>query len=528
MNEQNLFDAITNVDEKHIIEAKETKLKRRGISKQGWRAMAACAVLAVAIFGVTSMMTYFGGSSDGGSMPSEGAGGGSEGTVFMSYAGPVFPMTMQTGEDGIRAIRNVDYDFAPYEPVEQVRISGDGEEISYTDFDTETIVTDSYTLTNTSNEDKTIRLLYPVAADLNDDARLLPSITVNGENTETTLHYGSYSGDFIGITGHEEAGLFNLEPLGEWSDYEELLADGSYIENMFEPYLSLEQNVTVYKFTNHSADFSQGENPTMAMFFNIDDAKSTTLTYQFNGGGFSETGDRRVSYSIPDGRRLQYGDARYFIVIGEDIDGYTLQGYQNGGCEPGEEIDSARADVERYETTLGDVLVEISKIYLAERNSYEEYTEIMEQVDIEDYIGLMSSLLHSYGILSEEPIERYAYGMLDDILQETMSMDRLLYTAFDVTIPAGESINVTAQMIKEASFDYHGAGSANEGLNGFDMVTSLGSNILFTEQSASIQNGTHIDIKHQNFGFDVEAGITSVVLDSTVEHYYLEVTAKEE
>ena len=45
MKEKKIFDAITDVPDKMIEEAKETKLKKKNIKWQKWTAIAACAVL---------------------------------------------------------------------------------------------------------------------------------------------------------------------------------------------------------------------------------------------------------------------------------------------------------------------------------------------------------------------------------------------------------------------------------------------------------------------------------------------------
>ena len=55
------------------------------------------------------------------------------------------------------------------------------------------------------------------------------------------------------------------------------------------------------------------------------------------------------------------------------------------------------------------------------------------------------------------------------------------------------------------------------------MVTSLGSNLIFDRQSASISAYDSIEIVRQNFGFDPEAGITAVELDLNEPHYYMEI-----
>lgn len=40
--------------------------------------------------------------------------------------------------------------------------------------------------------------------------------------------------------------------------------------------------------------------------------------------------------------------------------------------------------------------------------------------------------------------------------------------------------------------------------NGYDMVTGLGSNLIFTRQTASLEDRGQIEIVRQNFGFDIE------------------------
>lgn len=55
------------------------------------------------------------------------------------------------------------------------------------------------------------------------------------------------------------------------------------------------------------------------------------------------------------------------------------------------------------------------------------------------------------------------------------------------------------------------------------LVTALGSNLTFTKQYAAIEGYGEIEIVRQNFGFDLERGITQVALDLNTPHYWLEV-----
>ena len=80
-------------------------------------------------------------------------------------------------------------------------------------------------------------------------------------------------------------------------------------------------------------------------------------------------------------------------------------------------------------------------------------------------------------------------------------------------------------MWKEPSFDFGCSGSENVGLQGYDLVTRLGSNLDFTAQTAALVHTDSIELIRQNFGFDPENGVAEVALDMETEHYYLEVRA---
>lgn len=84
--------------------------------------------------------------------PGDGGGAGhDEGSTFMHYAGPVFPLTTAENANGITAERDITLDFAAY-----------GAE-NYADSIT---VTDTYTLTNMTDADITLIAAYPTAGTL--------------------------------------------------------------------------------------------------------------------------------------------------------------------------------------------------------------------------------------------------------------------------------------------------------------------------------------------------------------------------
>ena len=138
------------------------------------------------------------------------------------------------------------------------------------------------------------------------------------------------------------------------------------------------------------------------------------------------------------------------------------------------------------------------------------------------YRGAVAELLTQYGLLSDTPMDRYSDGRLDDILSETIGQERVLYLRFPVTVPAGESIRVDCRFWKFPSYDHACSGSENVGLEGYDLVTRLGSGLAFTSQRAALVNTERVELAGQNFGFDLENGIGAVELDPAQEHYYME------
>ena len=106
-------------------------------------------------------------------------------------------------------------------------------------------------------------------------------------------------------------------------------------------------------------------------------------------------------------------------------------------------------------------------------------------------------------------------------------IDRVCWLETQLTVPAGGSVELTASLTKEASFDYYCAHTENRGISGYDLVTTLGSNLTCTSQTAVLEDRGQLEIVRQNFGFDLAAGVNTVTLDPEAEHYYLEVKRAE-
>lgn len=499
--EKKLFDAITQVRDDLIEQAQDTSVSAARPMWQRWGAVAACAILVFGIGGflLQNLHLFMSGFGAGGS-------GHAEGTVFMSYAGPILPLTLRSQQDGVSASRHISYDFSL---ANEEFLSVRGAQVR-----------DGYTLYNSSHQEKNVTALYPFTGDFDSLSELKPSILVNGQAVQPILHAGSYSGGFTGAVGDGEEGSLNLKLLNSWEGYKTLLEDGRYLERALSPYPTLSQKVIVYEFTDFTAPLEEYPAATYSIAFTIDPKKTCALQYGFEGTEWDENGYRRFSTFVPDGVSMR-PERKLLIVLGDDISEYQLQGYKNGLCEEGNRLDGVTANITRHEAVLSDVVRQLAAEYFLQYGNGDE--GFPSGISEEMFIGAVAELLYQYGVFSDMVAERYEYGSLLDVFSETCSLKRVMYLEFPLVIPAGGSVSIEASLHKNPSRDFSCSGSENAGLQGYDMLTQLGSNLRFETLTAEITNTKNIEIVRGNFGFDLSQNITSVDLDPAIEHYYLEI-----
>ena len=512
MSAERLFRILGLVDESLIEEAVSASSPAAVQRRRPWRRLLAAAACLAVICGGTFLAGTFrmGGSTgnaDGGAMPGESGDGHNEGTVFMSYAGPVFPLTTAEADTGLTAERTVTWDFA----------TGTYQDGSPRQWGAQ--VTDVTVLTNPTDTAVTVTALYPFAGSLADLGTIAPAVTVDGRQTETALYDGAYAGGFQGA-GVDDGSTWNLASPSSWTDYRTLLENGDYLSQALGDAPVLNVPVTVYRFSDFAAPHEEYDAATQAVEFTIDPERTTILSYGFNGLSLDdETGWRRYDYFVPNGIRNE-SELKLLVVLGEDIGAYTLQGYANGACE--EAIDGVSCTITRQETSLDAVLTELCQAELHNSTQSSQWPGL-EQLPVPLYQRAVSEALLTSGLLADTPADRYTDGRLDDFLWDVLVQERVLYLAFPVTVPAGGSVTVAASLWKEPSYDYGCSGSENVGLQGYDLVTALGSTLDFTGQTAALVNTDTIEIVRQNLGFDLENGVTEVALDLAEPRCYLEI-----
>ena len=485
MRGEELLDAMEHLDEDLVEEADQPPAVKKSVPFQKILTAAACLAVVATAWALWPRNLV--------SDTQTGGVGHEEGMTFLSYAGPLFPLSVLEGGDNLAAERTLTMDFSQAERAEEVS------------------VTDTYLLKNTSSSDKAMTAVYPLAGDFT--LEKWPEITVNGTEVDWTLTAGDYAGTFSHVGDGAYIGV-NLEEFCSWEGYDGLLKDGSYLQSAFSDAPTLDTPVVVYTVSDITGE--EDAKGDLFLSFTRDADKTTVLTYGFNSSGLdSETNTEYRGISLHEALRLKTSSERYLIAVGED-----LVNLQIGAGTP----EGSSATVTREEMTMGEVLEEIASItYSAHTGEHPYALPIGDPISFSTYEQAFCRYFAIHSPLGTSPKDRYADGRLDEMAQEMVGIQRVFYLCFPLEIPAGSTVEVEITGIKNGSFDFDCYGGDNVGVYGYDLVTALGSNLTFTKQSAAIEGYGEIEIVRQNFGFDLEQGITKVALDLNTPHYWLEV-----
>ena len=415
-------------------------------------------------------------------------------TDFMSNAGPVFPLTLAQAEPALFADRELLLDCAPYAEENTAAIT----------------VTDRYTIRNDSGEDCTVTALYPFVSSLSDLNLLQPVLTADGVAVKSTLYPGAFPGWFGPASAEPELAeeRWNIRHAESWTEYQTLLT-GSYQADALAPKTLPEQTIYVYSFT--ASGETTANAATLAITVDADPEKTTILTYGINGYGQDEaTGQPQYSYFTNEHRQSLH----LLAVLGQDLTGCAMQGYTDGSCEQGKELDTLEGTVTRTELPLAELLRQIAAAQLGADVSADEVKRLA---------AAAAELLTQYGICSATPAERYSEGRLDDLLQDAETVQRVCYAAAEITIPAGGTVCVEAVFRKPHSFDFFGF--YNELVDGYGIMTT-GSALTLQNQTARLDTHGLVAIYGQNFEFDGQGNAGP--LSAQTEYYYLNLTAGSE
>ena len=441
----------------------------------------------------------------------EGNGGGT-GNVYMSYAGPVFPLSAD--REDLTADRETAFDFSPYATATETEGEGGGARVWET-WQSRALVTDRYRVAGPGGP---VTFLYPFAASLASSPALRPEITVDGAAAETVLRPGPSPAGFRDGTGR------SLDRPASWEDYRALLEAG-YGDRAFDPPPALDRTVAVYEVTDRFAPAGR-EGGALRLTFPMDFENTALLTWGFTGGRndpAAGTCARICGIPASDG---DGGERAWLIVLGEDVGEIALDAWTDGSCQ--NRLKDAGGTVVRTETTLGEILGRAADRYLetgaALRTGGGE--TLLDSLPPSVFRDLAAEVMGCRGLLSDGAAPPHDQGeMLEDVFSETLTMDRVMYLAFPAELPAAGTVEIAARMTKNPSRDFTGPDRER---NGYDLATRLGSALTCTSQTASLLHPETVELGDQDFGFDPENGVLTVTLDPAREHYFLEVRKAED
>lgn len=520
MKSEKLYDGITEIRDETIERAENVKFHTAGKPLRRWGTLAAALVLVLGlglVIGIALRPAGAGGSTGATAGGNSGITGFGYPTMdsstysYMDYEGPVLPlMALEATE--IEVSRHTVLDFAPYDPQPEDGTVFDGEPVYVSRFDRAVQVTDSYVLKNTSAEDLTLTLCYPFAGDFFMTDAEYPTLTVDGQKTDAELTAGSYSGGFMDTAGKSAtaAERYNLAQLKSWEDYRALLDGGDYLSFTLDSVPELTETVKVYRFYDFDAPMADEKkpNPSLQAAYTLDFEKATILSYGTSGGGDDRESGSGYRVVGGLGRNSGHSEEMLLIVLGEDIQNLSTQGFINSGCNPGDEIEVG-CRVEVKEAELGDVLQELVSDYFADRERISDFAD-----DSLLYAAVVDHLMR-YGLLNENPAERYSTGMLEELMMDVGSMQRIFLLRFEVTIPAGGELELALSFRKHASENF-----MQDLTNGFDALRESES-LPITEWMLELKNAQLVELVGDSLDGTLTAGEQTIPADKA--HIWLNV-----
>ncbi len=434
---------------------------------------------------VLALVVFFFGTSR--FIRGEGRSAGS----YDDYAGPIMPLTTVSGGEGVTAQRYVDFDFSTY-----------GEIYDPSIFDpSEVLITDTYQLTNETGEDKALSLAWPYVILTGKERGFFPTITADGQEVQPEIYFAMDTD-----RAFSRAKSFDY--------YKKRLAEKDYFASAMEKPVIADIPVKAYHFTDitYNGD-RKGTTPFLTLTFTIPEGVSVwTREYDV-----LKNGEEKDSYTLWFRDSLDEEDAAWLFVSNGDIENLTFGGRLGRNVQG----DGAPADVdyayEIVETSFEDLMWKFAKeyVYRAEENYSGLITpEILYRDTMKRLGGTMGE--------GYDPMFGTVVHCVEDELEFAFLGTGLQYMVFPVTVPAGGSITVEGKYWKEASYFF----DETNHREGYEIATQMGSDLHFTELTASIQNTQWIGIRNEDLGFGQDGGASQTTLDLSQERYSLVVSHK--
>lgn len=392
---------------------------------------------------------------------------------YQHYASPILPLSSLSGGERVEAERLLTLDFGVYEE----------EEYRYQE---EVLVTDTYTLTNPTAENVTVELSWPIVTDLSGEA---PVISVDGQRTDARLLLYTV----------RERSLYSADDFEQYCD---IYLTENFMENGLEPTPEWDVPVKVYHFYNIAYE---GDQANAWLKVSGKYGKTTNLWTRTYGACTEEKGGVEIIFMT--------GEDAWLYVIGDDLEDMTINGslYRNlGGIEQQPEVEGVTFELETYESTFMECLWEAAAAYVPEDAT--SGTELVTAEMRYDYA--MRRIVDSGNQLPG------GFHDMDTLFYKLYTNKQMIYWLFPVEIPAGGSVTVSATYRQQSNYNSSGQ------RHGYDIATTLGSNLNFASQRVRLVNTDPVTIAEQgeaqNLGVNLNTGVLEAELDLTQERYFID------
>ena len=400
---------------------------------------------------------------------------------YQYYESPIIPLSSLSAVEGVEAERLLTLDFGVYDE-EKVRSQE------------EVLVTDTYTLINPTSENVTVELSWGFHTKFRAiNTNLLPTITVDGAPVQVQV-LSTYDREVL------------LSAADDFTAYAEALGKMDLLGDAMAPTPEWDVPVKVYHFYDIAYE---GDQANVWLKVSGKYGKTTNLWTRTYGACTEEKGGVEIIFMT--------GEDAWLYVIGDDLEDMTINGslYRNlGGIEQHPEVEGVTYQLETYESTFMECLWEAAAAYVPEETT--PGTELVTAQMRYDYA--MRRIMDGGRQLPG------GFHDMDTLFNKLYTNKQMIYWLFPVEIPAGGSVTVSAIYRQQSNYNSDGK------RHGYDIATTLGSNLNFTQQRVRLVNTDPVTIAEQgeaqNLGVNLNTGVLEAELDLTQARYFIDLERK--
>ncbi len=446
-----------------------------------------------------------------------------------TYEGPVLSLTATGDTHNLQTTRRLKGEVVTEEQVDRVQPL--------------LHIEDSYEIKNTSKEDKMLQLVYPFATTLNLAYGIEGKILEVSGQDEKSISYNI--GDSIWarrqsamreiLEQSDERGALeqqsesddlkqSIVSASSMKDYQKLFENTDYQERALEKEADWSREVSVYTFSNiHVQEEADVWNDLSAAGVTVRGAQAEILTYGFDHAFESEEGVSHYCFFIPDSQNEQ---KQFVMIVTGELDSEPELGfYSNLDCE--ETVDGIACDINKQKMSYADALRMCSRLEV--RNVRQDYEQGIYVGELPEYFGADAVFKALTVIGNEESfyhelLERYHTTELREIYEQLLGETRIVYAMTTVMIPAGQSVQVTAQVCRRQYYGHYMLMNEDEQEQQadhyqFDFMMDDNSRLNVEKTSLRLKLSAEWQIIEENLGLEQKKSVFKAVLGDNMYHF---------